>query len=260
MYGDIIKFLGGEDVIRVTKLRKQHWRQDVYSYSSSPRPDYGILLVTHGEIIITTENENIIAKTGDIIFLPKYLHYEAVIEKEADDCLVNFDTYGQDFMFSKPYIMLENAPLYCTDRFMKLVKEPINDGGKNLRLRGLFYLLVDSIVSAAHTERILNDINMDKVKNILEDEKDFKISDIAKECSMSESSLRKMFKANSGVSPAEYRLRYRLDSAKYLLESTDMTLGEISSKLNFYDTAYFCRRFKQYTGMTPKQYTKTKSL
>lgn len=260
MHGDIIKYLGGENMIRVTKLRKQHWRHDVYSYTSVPRPDYGLLLVTHGEIVITTENDNITAKTGDVIFLPKYLHYEAIVEKEADDCLVNFDVVGQGLAFTRPYKLLENAPLYCTDRFMKLVKEPINERCHNLRLRGLFYLLVDSIATAASEENMLKDSNMDNAKNMLEDEQDHKITDIAKECRMSESSLRKNFKAYYGISPAEYRLRYRLDRAKYLLESTNMTLCEISNALHFYDTAYFCRMFKAYTGMTPRAYAKTKSL
>ncbi len=260
MYDDVMNFLGGNDAFYIRKLRKQYWKHYVYSYASRPRPDYGLLLVTHGEIRISTADEYINAKAGDIIFLPKQLCYDAIIENEAEDYLINFATNGNDVIFPKPCKLLENAPLYCIDKFLKLAKEQVEKGKRSLRLRGLFYLLVDSIASAASEENMLKDSNMDKVKNILEDEKDYKISDIAKECRMSESSLRKTFKAYYGVSPAEYRLRYKLDRAKYLLESTDMTLGEISNKLHFYDTAYFCRRFKQYTGLTPKQYSKTKSL
>ncbi len=260
VYNDVINFLGGSDAFFVKKLRKQYWKNYIYSYSSRPRPDYGFLLVTHGEIKISTADEYISAKAGDIIFIPKHLCYDAVIENEAEDYLINFDTNGSDVLFEKPYKLLENAPLYCIDRFLKLAKEQDEKGQRALRLRGLFYLLVDSIESAASEENLLKDRNMEKVKNILEDEKDYKISDIANECRMSESSLRKSFKAYYGISPAEYRLRYRLDRAKYLLESTNMTLGEISNALHFYDTAYFCRMFKVYSGMTPRAYAKTKSL
>jgi two-component system response regulator YesN len=55
-------------------------------------------------------------------------------------------------------------------------------------------------------------------------------------------------------------MNVRLNKAKLLLHSTDMTVDEIADSLNFYDTAYFCKIFKKQTGYSPKEYAKIKSL
>jgi hypothetical protein len=48
---------------------------------------------------------------------------------------------------------------------MKIVKEPIDDGGRNLRLRGLLYLLVDSIATAAEEKSFaLKDGELEKAR------------------------------------------------------------------------------------------------
>jgi AraC-like DNA-binding protein len=72
--------------------------------------------------------------------------------------------------------------------------------------------------------------------------------------------LRKIFSDQIGISPTQYRLKEKLNQAKYLLESTDMSVGEISDNLNFYDTAYFCKLFHKQMGLSPKQYRQNKML
>lgn len=43
-------------------------------------------------------------------------------------------------------------------------------------------------------------------------------------------------------------------AAKVQLKSTDKTVLQISEELNFNDASLFCRFFRKYTGITPKQY------
>ena len=82
----------------------------------------------------------------------------------------------------------------------------------------------------------------------------------AEKTGLSGSHFQRLYKKHFGISFTEELILFRIDRAKYLLESTNMTLGEISNALHFYDTAYFCRMFKGYSGMTPRAYAKTKSL
>ena len=51
-------------------------------------------------------------------------------------------------------------------------------------------------------------------------------------------------------------------SDKWLKELVDIdaSVEEIADKLNFYDTAYFCKVFKKNTGCSPKGYVKGKTL
>ena len=71
---------------------------------------------------------------------------------------------------------------------------------------------------------------------------------------MSETNFRKRFKAYTGLAPAQYRLRARLEKAERLLADSDATIESIALDLGFYDTAYFCKVFRRQTGRTPVRY------
>lgn len=54
--------------------------------------------------------------------------------------------------------------------------------------------------------------------------------------------------------PVEYVTRLRLQEARRLLRETPYTIEEIARRVHFKQSAYLIRRFKEYTGMTPRQY------
>jgi len=89
-----------------------------------------------------------------------------------------------------------------------------------------------------------------------EDAYSMKISDMAKECGVSESFLCRRFKQYSGLSPVQYIQRRKLQAAKQYLQYSDMSLEEIAYRLNYTDAAYFCKVFHRDIGMTPNQYRK----
>lgn len=82
------------------------------------------------------------------------------------------------------------------------------------------------------------------------------VSEMAQECNVSESYLRRQFKLYSGMSPARYIRTRKIMSAKNLLRYSDLSLKEIAARLAAEDISYFCRIFRQETGMTPSQYRK----
>ena len=67
------------------------------------------------------------------------------------------------------------------------------------------------------------------------------------------------FKEKTGMSPLEYLTLLRVEHAKELLESTDLTIRDISTQVGYYDSGSFIRRFKQVTGETPAQYRRSRS-
>lgn len=58
----------------------------------------------------------------------------------------------------------------------------------------------------------------------------------------------------SGVSPTEWINRSVLLSAKALLATTDLTVQQISTELNFPNPSFFGQYFKRNIGVTPKHY------
>ena len=81
--------------------------------------------------------------------------------------------------------------------------------------------------------------------------------DIAKLCRMvnlSESSLRRLFKAQTGKSPIEFLCSLRMAyAARMILESKER-ISAIAGRLGFEDSNYFARRFKRIYGISPMQY------
>lgn len=62
------------------------------------------------------------------------------------------------------------------------------------------------------------------------------------------------FKNYTGISPSEYLAGIRMEKSKELLKNTNMLVKEISLAVGYEDERVYMRRFKKYTGETPKQY------
>lgn len=80
------------------------------------------------------------------------------------------------------------------------------------------------------------------------------LKDVAYEFNYSREYLSRYFKQEMGVTMQEYINRAKIDSAKTLLRSTDLSTATISQRLGFEDTKYFFRLFKKYEHVTPREY------
>jgi transcriptional regulator GlxA family with amidase domain len=69
-----------------------------------------------------------------------------------------------------------------------------------------------------------------------------------------ERTLKRRFKAATGVTLIDYLQNVRIEEAKRLLETGQMPVDEISVEVSYEDASFFRRLFKRRTGMTPGQY------
>ena len=79
------------------------------------------------------------------------------------------------------------------------------------------------------------------------------IQQVAEDMGVSYSNFRKLFKEYTGISPAIYQQDLRLQRAKELLSTTDMSVKEIAYRLNFESPDYFSAKFKNKTGRRPSE-------
>ncbi len=68
--------------------------------------------------------------------------------------------------------------------------------------------------------------------------------------------LNRKMKAITGLKTTEYILNVRISKAKTLLETTDLTIGEVALKCGIEDVGYFSTLFRKNTGMTPSSWRK----
>lgn len=68
--------------------------------------------------------------------------------------------------------------------------------------------------------------------------------------------FKRRFKDATGQSPLAYLQSLRLEKAKYLMESTRMTLENITLNVGYEDSNSFRRLFQQRVGLSPAEYRK----
>lgn len=246
-----------------TSALKQLWSDPSFNYTTSPRPDNGIMIIAKGKLEFITKDETLFAKSGDIIFLPKDCYYEVVFHTESGpviNYLANFLCNKNLWEAPRPLKIAENALPNCLEPFRNYVRENRNPEISTMRRKGMLYLLLDTVMLETNSPRKQNTYILEEAKNYLHKNPDCSIRDIATKYAMSESGFRKLFKDKFGMSPVQYRTATKIAKATYLLESTDMSTSEIAYQLGFYDTAYFCKCFQSHTGLTPKQYSQSRRI
>ena len=94
--------------------------------------------------------------------------------------------------------------------------------------------------------------------DLLEQNTNLSISEIAKQCGVSECYFRRLFQEYSGESPIHFRQKHRIEKAKQLLLSDQhFTIGEIAEKLGFSDIYHFSKTFKKFCGRSPNQFVQS---
>ena len=95
----------------------------------------------------------------------------------------------------------------------------------------------------------------DRVRRYIEENyaDSLRISDIARECFISEGYLTHAFKAETGMSPREYLSHIRCTRAYELIKHTSMKFIDISEAAGFCCANDMSRKLKEYYGLTPTQ-------
>ena len=77
------------------------------------------------------------------------------------------------------------------------------------------------------------------------------VTELARACALSRSHFSRAFKCSTGLSPQDWIRHQRIARAKQLIQSTDLTLTQISLECGFCDQAHFCHIFTRNEGITP---------
>jgi AraC-like DNA-binding protein len=90
-------------------------------------------------------------------------------------------------------------------------------------------------------------------------ESDLTIQQLAQDLGVSYSNFRKLFKQHTGLSPSLYQQDLRLQRAKELLSTTNLSIKEIAYRLNFDSPDYFSSKFRMKTGCKPSEFREMNS-
>src|SRR4051812_15000416 len=80
------------------------------------------------------------------------------------------------------------------------------------------------------------------------------LSEMARSVQLSPSRFRHLFKAQTGVTPAQYLKSVRMREAKKLMRRVYSRVKEVMTNVGLSDKSHFERDFKKAYGLTPAQY------
>jgi LacI family transcriptional regulator len=87
-----------------------------------------------------------------------------------------------------------------------------------------------------------------------------KIAQVAEAVGLSRRVFEQRFCIVLGRSPKEEILRVRMDRAKMLLATSDLSVATVAKKSGFTSLEYFTRAFRKHAGMTPRAYRSSQRL
>lgn len=127
-------------------------------------------------------------------------------------------------------------------------------------LRSISTLMYDDFIRRVHKARQNPKLSspIAKCRDYIEMHPGEKIraKDLAKLAGYTEYYLTRRFKEETGMSVSDYVQQSKIERAKVLLNSTALSIQEISEQLCFGSRNYFSRVFCEAEGCTPTQYRK----
>ena len=85
-------------------------------------------------------------------------------------------------------------------------------------------------------------------------QRELSLADIARRARMSQRTLNRRFREQTGTTPLQWLLRARARRAQQLLETTRHSIEEIATRAGFGSAAAFRARFRTVVGTTPRAY------
>lgn len=112
------------------------------------------------------------------------------------------------------------------------------------------------------SDKYIADSKISKIIKYISDHLDqpLTVSELAEEFHFHPSHLNRIFKKTTGVTPALYVKTKKMNTAKWYLENSDLSIHEIMKIIGESDQAMFSKSFKRFFALSPKEYRKQKEL
>lgn len=227
------------------------------------------------QIIFSIKGNGILKVNGEIKNIPEGSYFY-LKPNEAHEYYKNSDTWETHWiMFSGENIenllkklSFNESTVYYNKNNIKVMKI-YNDISNTLKscekFSGfiastyLYNLLVEIYISRQTENAINNSCDRDIISPIIDYinlnfTNDIELETLAKLVDVTPQYLCKVFKKKLLIRPFEYITRCRIQEAKKLLLSSNMTIKNIASSVGFRDTSYFCATFKKYETISPSQF------
>lgn len=230
-------------------------------------PYHQIIYTVRGEGVLRFDGQEHIIKPGIGYYLPPNVPHEYYTEQDIwENHWIVFDGKGINDVLG--LIRFENAKVFKISdmsvlealfkKMLYLLKSDSFYSG--YQCSGLLYQFLLELNRYVNLQTTAQDTNkLAQLGPVIEyiDENygsDITLQDLAKIINLSPQYLCRLFKECYDLRPFEYLARKRIQQAKNLLISSDMSVNEISSRVGYNDCSYFCAVFKRHEMLSPVEF------
>ncbi len=246
----------------------QNWftRNNLYSCIGKPKPSHTLLWFKNSRAKITNKNGKVIfIEKNQVAFMSKGLEYSVeffdTAPNQDDSVVFHFqlrDLKGEEIT---PTLSPEICIKHIDSSTAISIDVAAAEFNKNISCVPIITSVIYHLLALAcqrQKKRIVNHRYKYIIDGIelMENNSDKSLDEIAKICGVSEGYFRKLFREYSGETPMVFRQKHRIEKAKQLLLLDTHSISEIAEMLHFSDVFHFSKTFKKITGVSPQKYAK----
>lgn len=227
-----------------------------HDYGPAIRQFWLLHFVVCGKGYFKIEDREYYLSAGDIFIIPPFVEtfYKADDEKPWEYIWVGFTTtcevpfLGQDVIRQKNVAYIFEGMKQC-DKF-KIGKTEFLCS----KIWELFSVIMENEGAKTDTiENAMSIIHSEYMSGIT-------VSEIARRLNLERTYFSYIFKKKIGVSPKKYILDFRMREAVNLLENYGYNVSVAAASVGYSDIYVFSKMFKQYYGVSPTEYLKSKNV
>lgn len=241
------------------------------------------VLITGGSAVFSFFGNDYKVIKGSALIIPENVYYKATTENFCEYCFVHFKCrqkfeyeekmcnsieYNDDGFdvpatkrFFESHTVTDLREMYGTvEKIMTKIATQMISKNSNTKLDVSSYF--STVMSVLHQKalkeigeenfpsnlaRIVNYIKMRYTENIT-------LSRLSEEFLISKQHILRLFKNNLNMTVSVYVNKIKLEHSLELLKYSNLNVSEISEHLGFSSPYYFCRVFKKYYGVSPKNF------
>ncbi|MFC4601202.1 AraC family transcriptional regulator [Cohnella hongkongensis] len=241
------------------------------TYRQFGRQDYYLSYNHSGEMLVKINQKTHEIGPGTVFIYPPFAeqYYQQKDNQLISNYWVHFTGFGIPELLLRSN--LEYNQIYNLDvntEIPGLIEEIIEEISRKQHdyqhvastiLQKLFFMI--SRKNQAKNNNNPNAVRDNRISNSIEFiHKNYRqaitVAELSEISCLSLSRYTAVFREIVGVSPQQYLVRYRLQKAKELLSTTDLSVGQIADLVGYPDQFHFSKIFKKHESATPLAYRK----